>query len=72
MSIAGFDMIWSVTQNTINSQFLWLQEEGLIASSLAFGDLTMTGSLSAARVRTPRCWPRPPSLSTPVNPTSCE
>jgi hypothetical protein len=43
MSIAGFDMIWSVTQNTINSQFQWLQEEGLIASSLAFGDLDNDG-----------------------------
>lgn len=43
MSIAGFDMIWSITQNTINSQMEWLQAEGLIASALAFGDLDADG-----------------------------
>jgi hypothetical protein len=43
MALGGFDLVWSVTQNTINSQLQWLQDEGLIASALAFGDLDGDG-----------------------------
>jgi hypothetical protein len=44
MALKGFDMVWAITQNTINSQMEWLQESGVIAKSLAFGDLENDGA----------------------------
>ncbi len=44
MTLMNFDMVWAITQNTINSQMEWLQESGVIATTLAFGDLDKDGA----------------------------
>lgn len=45
MALKGFDMVWAITQNTINSQLEWLQSQGYIADKLSFGDLDTVGAV---------------------------
>ena len=43
INLNGFDMVWGVTQNAVNSQFQWLFETGAISSHVQFGDITNDG-----------------------------
>ncbi|WP_300752578.1 beta/gamma crystallin-related protein [Janthinobacterium sp.] len=42
-TLTGFDMVWAITQNTVNSQLAWLQSCKLIPSDVQIGDLGRDG-----------------------------
>lgn len=42
-TLTGFDMVWAISQNTVNAQFDWLQSSGLIPSELLLGNLARDG-----------------------------
>jgi hypothetical protein len=42
-TLMGFDLVWAVTQNTVNSQLAWLQESGCIPRQLQIGSMDLDG-----------------------------
>jgi hypothetical protein len=42
-TLTGFDMVWAITENTVNSQLSWLQDSGLIPNKVKIGDLDNDG-----------------------------
>jgi hypothetical protein len=42
-TLTGFDMVWAITENTVNSQLSWLQDSGLIPNKVKIGDLDTDG-----------------------------
>ena len=41
--LTGFDLVWAVTENTVNAQLNWLMEGGLIPRAIRMGDLNTDG-----------------------------
>jgi hypothetical protein len=41
--LAGFDMVYAITQNTVNSQLAWLHRSGVIPKGVQIGDLAGDG-----------------------------
>lgn len=42
-ALLGYDMVWAITQDTINSQLAWLFSQNLIENVVEFGDLDQDG-----------------------------
>jgi hypothetical protein len=42
-NLTGFDLVWAITQDTVNSQLEWLQLCGAIPDSVVIGDLETDG-----------------------------
>jgi hypothetical protein len=43
IDLNGFDMVWGVTENTVNSQLQWMFESGAISNHVQFGNLGNDG-----------------------------
>jgi hypothetical protein len=43
IDLNGFDMVWGVTENTVNSQLEWMFESGAISNHVKFGNLGNDG-----------------------------
>jgi hypothetical protein len=43
INLIGFDMVWGVTENTVNSQLEWLFDSGAVSDHVQFGDINNDG-----------------------------